>query len=173
MDMLRRLSALMMVALLALTMIACEGDDSDDEGVDEKDEAAMMTPAALGENDPKVVKISVPSMHCSDCAVAITTACEAVEGTEGVDVRVDEKVAFVKVATNTPAMEAKLVKALNEAGFETAADAAAGAKSDRCHTDKAKKGDACCATGKADKEGCDGHDTEKSTKKPADDAKLM
>lgn len=172
MEMLKRLSALMMVALLALTMAACDDDDADD--VDDMDDrAAEMTPAALGENDPAVVKISVPSMHCSDCAMAITTACEAVEGTEGVDVRVDEKVAFVKVANNTPAMEARLVKALNEAGFETGADVAAGGKSDRCATGKAKKGDACCATGKADKEECEGDDTEKSTTKPADDAKLM
>lgn len=115
----------LIVGLLALTVAlgACAKEEKAAETT--KPEAAPVaekkieaTPA-MDVNSPNVVKISVPSMQCESCAKTIKSAVKGVNGYEDATVDVDNKVAFIRVANNTPETKMELEKAIAKSGYST------------------------------------------------------
>jgi copper chaperone CopZ len=105
---------------LAIGVAAC-GDKSDSRGdVAEKSASAgKKEEARLDANDPNVVKISVPTIQCEMCAKTIRKGIDGVPSAEAVNVDVEAKTVFVKVANNNPETQQQLEKAIAQAGYST------------------------------------------------------
>lgn len=108
---------LILTGLMALTLAACSGNDTattdDVKAGKGKSEKGSLTEGA------NVIRISVPSIQCESCAKTIRTALKDVKGTEEVDVKVEDKAVFVRVANNTPDMKSQIEHAISDAGYRT------------------------------------------------------
>ena len=145
------------IGLLTLLLAATGcGDNGSEEATPESDttQAAAMNEAAptqLNAEDPNVHKIGVTTMQCESCVMAVTKACESVEGVEEVDVRLGDKAAFVRVADFSPEKQAELEQAIAKSGYTTE------------HVERDADGYAklpdCCKDG-----GMEKHDDEETTK---------
>ena len=111
-------------AMLALTLMAAscsKQTPARDEAAAAKTEqpAGKGTKLALNADDPNVMKISVPTMQCESCVSAITEGVKGVPEAEEVNVDLDTKTVFVKVASNTPETQKKIETAIAETGYST------------------------------------------------------
>ncbi|KXK57889.1 MAG: heavy-metal-associated domain-containing protein [Chlorobi bacterium] len=115
----------LIAGLLALTVAlgACAKEEKAAESA--KPEAAPVaekkaeaTPA-MDVNSPNVMKIALPTMQCESCAKTIKRAVKGVNGYEDATIDVDNKVAFIKVANNTPEAQMEMEKAIAKAGYST------------------------------------------------------
>ncbi len=82
--------------------------------------AAADAKPAVDANDPNTMKISVPTMQCETCASTITKGVKTLSEAQDVNVDVDTKTVFVKVANNTPETRAKVEAAIAKVGYSTA-----------------------------------------------------
>ncbi len=111
-------------AMLALTLVlaSCskQAPAGDEAAAVKTEQSAGKTPKlALSANDPNVMKISVPTMQCESCVSAITEGVKGVPEAEEVNVDLDTKTVFVKVASNTPETQKKIETAIAETGYST------------------------------------------------------
>ena len=115
----------LIAGLLALTVAlgACAKEEKAAETT--KPDAAPVaekkveaTPA-MDVSGPNVVKIALPTMQCESCAKTIKGAVKGVSGYEDATVDVDNKVAFIRVANNTPEVKMELEKAIAKSGYST------------------------------------------------------
>ena len=111
----------MLALTLALASCAKENPRADDMKAMAETGKTEQTAAktTLNADDPHVMKISVPTMECETCAEAITKGVKTVPEAEDVNVDVDTKTVFVKVADNTPEMRTKIENAISSTGYST------------------------------------------------------
>jgi copper chaperone len=67
-----------------------------------------------------VRRFSVPGMSCGHCVAAISAEVAKVTGVEAVDVDLDAKTVAVRPLPGVTLVDAELVAAIDEAGFEAA-----------------------------------------------------
>ena len=65
----------------------------------------------------QTVSYTVPAMHCGHCKQAVSEELSAVEGVESVDVDLETKLVTV---VGSELDDAKLLAAIDEAGYEAA-----------------------------------------------------
>ncbi len=104
------------VLALGLLLASCGGNDADMASIDTEVPKAV---SAINVNDPNVVKLSVPTMQCETCVNAITEGVKKVEGAEDVNVDLNTKTVFVKVANHTPEVHERIEKAITAIGYST------------------------------------------------------
>jgi copper chaperone CopZ len=106
--------------LAATLALASCGKQSEPQAQKVADNAKAEKPAmALNVSDPNVMKISVPTMQCESCAKTIKKGVKTVPEAQDVDVDVDTKTVFVKVANNTPETQHKIEEAISKVGYST------------------------------------------------------
>jgi len=109
-----------MKTMIAVATVACAlafgacGKEKPADGTAEKND-----PVPAASADAKLVRLSVPTMHCESCVKTITGAVKNVEGVENVDVKLDQKSVFVTVADRTPQRVAEIESAIVNAGYST------------------------------------------------------
>jgi len=108
---------IVLAGVIALTLTACSSDDA---AVAEKPSLPSGNAEHVTTNDgASLIKVSVPTIQCESCAKTIRKALKDVEGAGEVDVKVDEKMVFVQVIDNSPAMKAQIEHAISDAGYRT------------------------------------------------------
>jgi len=135
--------------VLAVALVSCgkQSEPQADKAAPKAQEpaAAAAKPAmAMNVNDPNVLKISVPTMQCESCAKTIKKGVKGVSEAQDVDVDVDSKTVFVKVANNTPDTQRKIEEAISKSGYSTTA-----VKRDQAAYDDLPD---CCKDGGAERE---------------------
>jgi copper chaperone CopZ len=108
---------------LSLALVSCSKDAPSGEATKaaagEAKSGETAAKLAMNTNDPNVMKISVPTMQCETCAEAITKGVKTVPETQDVNVDVDTKTVFVKVANNNPETQQKIENAISATGYST------------------------------------------------------
>lgn len=117
---------------LALLLTACSKNEAPKVG----DAAADKKQAVATADDPTMVKVSVPTIQCETCAKTIKGEVSKITDAKEINVNVEEKTVFVKVANNSPELRKQIETAIAKAGYNTTTmkrdDAAYNALPDCC-----------------------------------------
>ncbi len=101
--------------VLGLLLASCGGNDAANGDA----RTSGTESQAMDANDPNVVKVSVPTVQCESCAHTITEGLKKVDGTGDVNVDLNSKTVFVKVANNSPEMQTQIERAIAGVGYST------------------------------------------------------
>src|SRR5215470_4646078 len=107
-------SSFLASALTLGTALACDGKDAQKNA-----QAAEQTTNEVANAS---LNLKVDGMHCEGCVTKIKTALAKVEGVVTVDIKLADKVVFVKY-NKDKVSSAKIAKVISELGFKANAEA--------------------------------------------------